>query len=69
MFNVKKSALNFREKIFKQVLLLLNPVVADLYWFGFSVADPGCLSRIPDLDFSPSRISDPGSQNSNKREG
>ncbi len=34
-----------------------------------SVADPGCLSRIPDPDFYPSRISDPGSKNSNKREG
>ncbi len=40
-----------------------------------SVADPGCLSRIPDPDFYPfpipdlgSRISDPGSKNSNKRE-
>jgi hypothetical protein len=32
------------------------------------VADPGCLSRIPDPDFYPSRISDPGSKNSNKRE-
>jgi hypothetical protein len=28
----------------------------------FSVADPGCLSRIPDPDFDPSRIPDPGSQ-------
>jgi hypothetical protein len=26
------------------------------------VADPGCLSRIPDLDFYPSRIPDPGSR-------
>jgi hypothetical protein len=26
-----------------------------------SVADPGCLSRIPDPDFYPSRIPDPGS--------
>jgi hypothetical protein len=25
-----------------------------------SVADPGCLSRIPDPDFYPSRIPDPG---------
>ena len=33
-----------------------------------SVADPGCLSRIPDPDFYPSRIPDPGSKNSNKRE-
>jgi hypothetical protein len=24
-----------------------------------SVSDPGCLSRIPDPDFYPSRISDP----------
>jgi hypothetical protein len=24
-----------------------------------SVADPGCLSRIPDTDFYPSRIPDP----------
>jgi hypothetical protein len=28
----------------------------------FRVADPGCLSRIPDPDFYPSRISDPGSR-------
>jgi hypothetical protein len=30
----------------------------------FSVADPGCLSRIPDPDgdFLPSRIPDPGSR-------
>ena len=27
-----------------------------------SVADPGCLSRIPDPDFYPSRIPDLGSQ-------
>ncbi len=33
------------------------------------VADPGCFSRIPDPKFYPSQISDPGSKNSNKREG
>jgi len=27
-----------------------------------SVADPGCLSRIPDPNFYPSRIPDPGSR-------
>ena len=27
-----------------------------------SVADPGCLSQIPDPDFYPSRILDPGSR-------
>ncbi len=30
--------------------------------FSTSVADPGCLSRIPDPDFYPSRIPDPGSR-------
>jgi hypothetical protein len=38
-------------------------------WDSGSVADPGCLSRIPDPDFYPSRISDTESKNSNKREG
>ncbi len=35
---------------------------AKLFRFLCSVADPGCLSRIPDPDFYPSRISDPGSR-------
>jgi hypothetical protein len=30
--------------------------------FFYSVADPGCLSRIPDPDFYPSRIPDLGSR-------
>jgi hypothetical protein len=30
-----------------------------VYIFTSSVADPGCLSRIPDPDFYPSRIPDP----------
>jgi hypothetical protein len=34
-----------------------------------SVADPGCLSRILIFTHPGSRISDPGSKNSNKREG
>ncbi len=32
------------------------------YKIFFSDADPGCLSRIPDPDFYPSRIPDPGSR-------
>jgi hypothetical protein len=32
-----------------------------------SVADPGCLSRIPDPDFYPSRILDPGSRISDRK--
>jgi hypothetical protein len=31
-------------------------------WEKYSVADPGCLSRIPDPDFYPSRIPDLGSR-------
>jgi hypothetical protein len=30
-----------------------------IYKLSNSVADPGCLSRIPDPDFYPSRIPDP----------
>ncbi len=53
----------------------------DCIGVGSSVADPGFLSRIPDPDFYPSRIPDPGSRisdpgsripdpkNRNKREG
>jgi hypothetical protein len=35
-----------------------------IFWFKITSADPGCLSRIPDPDFYPSRIriSDPGSR-------
>jgi hypothetical protein len=33
-----------------------------MYRYGTSVADLGCLSRIPDLDFYPSRIPDLGSR-------
>jgi hypothetical protein len=45
-----------------------NKIVNFLDWLSFllilytSVADPGCLSRIPDPDFYPSRIPDPGSR-------
>jgi hypothetical protein len=34
---------------------------------GCSVADPGCLSRIPDPDFYPSRI--PDSKTATKKRG
>jgi hypothetical protein len=36
-----------------------NPIKVSL---NLSVADPGCLSRIPDPDLYPSRIPDPGSR-------
>ncbi len=47
------------------------PWVEDMekFWVLVSVADPGCLSRIPDPDFYPSRIPDHRFKNSNKREG
>jgi hypothetical protein len=45
--------------------ILLWPAEASLtkVFLFISVADPGCLSRIPDPDFYPSRISDPESKN------
>jgi hypothetical protein len=39
------------KNIFKKILIHLS-----------SVADPGCLSRIPDPDFYPSRIPDPATK-------
>jgi hypothetical protein len=49
----------------------LQPEPAGKHTLCTSVADPGCLSRIPDPDFTHpgSRIPDLGSKNSNKREG
>jgi hypothetical protein len=42
--------------------LQLQPLQVFLLKHTTSVADPGCLSRIPDPDFYPSRIPDPGSR-------
>ncbi len=55
----------------RYILVRIRIQTLDLYLIR-SVADPGCLSRIPDPDFLP--IPDPGfripgSKNSNKREG
>jgi hypothetical protein len=33
-----------------------------MFYLSYSVADPGCLSRIPDPDFYPSWIPDPKKQ-------
>ncbi len=41
---------------------LWRSAIAVCWWFKVSVADPGCLSRIPDPDFYPSRIPDLGSR-------
>jgi hypothetical protein len=38
---------------------MLNHLIQKLSFPQSSVADPGCLSQIPDPDFYPSRISDP----------
>jgi hypothetical protein len=43
----------------KKILLFFAFLSTSSPWFFFSVADPGCLSRIPDPDFYPSRILDP----------
>jgi hypothetical protein len=39
-----------------------TPRIARILVFLISVADPGCLSLIPDPDFYPSRIPDLGSR-------
>ena len=62
------------DRILLHMLILSMTILYDTYMIGklsTSVADPGCLSRIPDPDFYPSRTrsSDPGFKNSNKREG
>jgi hypothetical protein len=41
--------------------VLLRPLIV-LWFIAYSVEDPGCLSRIPDPDFYPSRIPDLGSR-------
>jgi hypothetical protein len=51
------------------VFFIYRTGVPRFYGMVPSVADPGCLSRIPDPDFYPSRIPDPGSKNSNKERG
>jgi hypothetical protein len=55
-----------RTTVFRIRVLLFSLVADKKYVFfskffaiTFSVADPGCLSRIPDPDFFPSRIPDP----------
>ncbi len=54
---------------FSCAYVLLFSTGLNLFHHLCIVADLGCLSRISDPDFYPSRILDPGSQNSNKREG
>jgi hypothetical protein len=53
---------------YRQNTVIKTAVQLNIFIQKVSVADPGCLSRIPDPDFYPSRIPDPGSKNSNKRE-
>jgi hypothetical protein len=51
--------------IFYFYLIKTNP--EPLFIASLCVADPGY--QIPDPEFCPSQLSDPGSKNSNKREG
>jgi hypothetical protein len=46
-----------------------HPVSRAFLILGPSVADPGCLSWIPDRDFCPSRIPDLGSQKQQQKTG
>ncbi len=51
------------------IYTVLETIVKPIQYVKNSVADPGCLSRIPDPDFYPSRISDPGSKTASKERG
>ena len=46
----------------ESVMLLRMGIIFARSGFAYSVADPGCLSRISDPDFYPSRIPDLGSR-------
>ncbi len=52
-----------------RIRMFLGVPDPDPPWVRASVADPGCLSRILIFTHSGSRIADPVSKNSNKREG
>jgi hypothetical protein len=52
-----------------RIRIYLFPPDPDFFVKSGSVADPECLSRILIFTHPGSRISDPGSKNSNKREG
>jgi hypothetical protein len=46
--------------LFQLVIFFCSQICSEFYFkIASSVADPGCLSRIPDPDFYPSRIPDP----------
>jgi hypothetical protein len=51
----KKAKFTIRSNFFIALVFVICRLLT-------SVADPGCLSRIPDPDFYPSRIPDPGSR-------
>jgi len=55
------SKIKFFAKIFVKILFCTH-YFSPLNTFMSSVADPGCLSQIPDPDFYPSRIPDLGSR-------
>jgi hypothetical protein len=53
--------LNLEVKLKEKIYLFVNSTIqrCPKQIINCSVADPGCLSRIPDPDFYPSRIPDP----------
>ena len=59
MVNQKRAEAGLSQLDIHLVDIVEDP---DRFFLYYSVADPGCLSRIPDPDFYPSRISDPGSR-------
>jgi hypothetical protein len=66
----KNKKLFFLNRSLKDKKLLYIRILQDCHGYtSSSVADPGCLSRIPDPDFYPSRIPDPGSKTATKERG
>jgi hypothetical protein len=59
MVNQKRAEAGLSQLDIHLVDIVEDP---DRFFLYYSVADPGCLSRIPDPDFYPSRISDLGSR-------
>jgi hypothetical protein len=59
---VRKNIYSYGLKSIRGTLLEYRSHIFKVEYVPTSVADPGCLSRIPDPDFYPSRIPDLGSR-------
>jgi hypothetical protein len=59
---VPYTVVKVRNIFYSNIIILTSLIEAKIvvvYYHRSSVGDPGCLSRMPDPDFYPSRIPDP----------